>query len=115
MTMQDLLTTLTGPQAGWILALVLVLALGLTLGWAVYSRRSGGARLAAEAEHARTAETQLAALRERQSLTERLARTGTWIWDIPEDRVTWSDGCYEIFGFPPEEFGADFETVHALV
>ena len=36
----------------------------------------------------------------RLSEAQRMAKLGTWIWDIPKDSVVWSDQLYEIFGVP---------------
>jgi PAS domain-containing protein len=30
---------------------------------------------------------------------------GTWDWDVANDRVTWSDTIYEMYGLPPRGFG----------
>jgi PAS domain S-box-containing protein len=53
-----------------------------------------------------------AALRE-QSLhlleAQRLASIGSWIWDVAENRVIWSDTLYEIFGLRPGEFRETYE------
>lgn len=35
------------------------------------------------------------------SEAQRIARLGSWEWDIVEDRVTWSDELYGIFGLEP--------------
>jgi PAS domain S-box-containing protein len=42
------------------------------------------------------------------------AKLGVWDWDIPSDRVIWSDFLYDLHGLTREEFGgrsADFETL----
>lgn len=41
---------------------------------------------------------------------EKLAMIGIFEWDIPENRVSWSDGLYLIYGLSPQEFGASFEA-----
>lgn len=41
---------------------------------------------------------------------EKLARIGSFEWDIPGNKVTWSDGLYHIYGLRPQEFGASFEA-----
>ncbi len=41
---------------------------------------------------------------------EKLALIGSFEWDIPNNKVTWSDGLYEIYGLKPQEFGASFEA-----
>ena len=41
---------------------------------------------------------------------EKLALIGSFEWNIPNNKVTWSDGLYEIYGLKPQEFGASFEA-----
>lgn len=36
-----------------------------------------------------------------------LAGLGSWDWDIPQDKLHWSDEIYSIFGVTPEEFSAN--------
>ena len=53
------------------------------------------------------------ALQKRQKMlseAEKLANIGSFEWDIPENKVTWSDGLYHIYGLAPGEFGASFEA-----
>lgn len=40
---------------------------------------------------------------------ERLARLGSWEWDIPTNRMTCSAGLLEIYGIRPEEFSGVYE------
>jgi PAS domain S-box-containing protein len=40
--------------------------------------------------------------------SEHLARIGSWEWDVAGDRITWSDGLYEIYGLTPESFDPRF-------
>ena len=42
--------------------------------------------------------------------SQRVARLGSWEWDIVNNKVTWSDELYRIFGLNPEEFEATYET-----
>ncbi|ARU31096.1 hypothetical protein CAP31_04985 [Sulfuriferula sp. AH1] len=44
------------------------------------------------------------------SLTEaqRIAHIGNWEWDVIEDKLSWSDEIYHIFGLTPQQFGADY-------
>jgi PAS domain S-box-containing protein len=46
---------------------------------------------------------------------QRLARLGSWEWDIPANRVTWSDELYRIYGLRPDEFGASYDGFLARV
>lgn len=47
-----------------------------------------------------------------QALAEaqRIARVGSWEWDIKKNKVSWSDELYELYGLKPEEFGASYEA-----
>jgi PAS domain S-box-containing protein len=38
-----------------------------------------------------------------------VAHVGSWSWDIPSDRITWSDEMYRIYGYEPQEFPVTFE------
>jgi DNA-binding CsgD family transcriptional regulator/PAS domain-containing protein len=42
--------------------------------------------------------------RERLTEAERVAQIGSWEWDIPCDRVSWSDGLFHIYGLTQDEF-----------
>lgn len=39
---------------------------------------------------------------------QRLARLGSWEWDMEEDVVTWSDQLYKIFGIEPGTLALDY-------
>lgn len=47
---------------------------------------------------------------------QRIARLGSWEWDLPHDRVTWSDELYHIVGssatFTATDLGAFLTAVH---
>ena len=47
---------------------------------------------------------------------QRIARIGSWQWDIATDRISWSDQMYRMLGFEPGEFepqsGVYAEHVH---
>jgi PAS domain S-box-containing protein len=82
-------------------------ASGAPAGFAVVTRDRTARREAEERLH----------LRERQlSQAHRLARLGSWEWEVAENRVRWSDELYRIYGLEPQEFGATFaaylERVH---
>ncbi len=57
-------------------------------------------RLAAE-ETRRDAEARVQA--------EQMAHLGFWEWDVPTNRVAWSDELYRIYGLAPADFEASFE------
>lgn len=46
--------------------------------------------------------------RARLAEAERVARLGSWEWDIPNDHVTCSAGLYEIYGIGPEDFDGHY-------
>ena len=48
--------------------------------------------------------------------TQAIAHDGSWELDLPDNRLTWSDEVYRIFGLRLQEFGASYaaflEAVH---
>lgn len=58
----------------------------------------------------RDAEQELRALQRRFGDVQRMADLGSWEWDIPQDRITWTEGLYRIFGQTPETFEATYEA-----
>jgi PAS domain S-box-containing protein len=46
---------------------------------------------------------------------QRLARLGSWEWDIVENRVSWSDELYRVHGLEPDQFAASYEGFIELV
>ncbi len=42
--------------------------------------------------------------------TEEIAHLGSWELDIVNDRLSWSDEVYRIFGLQPQEFGATYSA-----
>ncbi len=115
MSLETILSAFTGTQAAWTVAVAFLIAFASALGLAWSVRRRSVDRLSDLADQLQDANRALAESRKRLQTGERLARIGTWSWDIQEDRVSWSDGCYEIFGVTPEEFGASFEAAHAQI
>ena len=55
-------------------------------------------------------ESLLAQSRRQLSETQQLARIGSWEWDIPDDRVWWSDQLFRIYGMEPGEVVPTYET-----
>jgi PAS domain S-box-containing protein len=75
---------------------------------------------AGEAEHAarlavehtmRALQDSERALRE----TQRVARIGSWRWEVATDRLTWDDATCALYGIPPERAPTDYEGYLALV
>jgi two-component sensor histidine kinase len=56
------------------------------------------------------AEEQLRRERSRLAEAQRIAQLGSWEWDIPDNRLTWSDELYRIFGRDRATFGASYEA-----
>lgn len=57
-------------------------------------------------------------IRKREELlsqAEKVARFGSWEWDIDKDRVIWSDELCALYGYPPEENEQSFESTFELV
>lgn len=58
----------------------------------------------------------LARLREAQlAEAQRLARVGSWHWNIKSNEVTWSDELYQIFGRSPAAFSPTYEGYLSVV
>jgi PAS domain S-box-containing protein len=54
--------------------------------------------------------------RERQlGEAQRMARLGSWVWNITTNQVMWSAELYRICGVDPEEFGATYDAFLNLV
>ncbi len=47
--------------------------------------------------------------------SQRVAKLGSWEWDIAKNEITWSDELYRIFGVKPSEFDASYETFLSMV
>jgi PAS domain S-box-containing protein len=47
--------------------------------------------------------------RARLAEAERIARLGSWEWDIPNNRLTCSEGLFAIYGIKPEDFDGHYE------
>ena len=60
-------------------------------------------RKRAEAER-RWLRTSFATAAQRLAEAERVARIGSWEWDLTNDHITWSDGLFNIYGLTPDQF-----------
>lgn len=47
---------------------------------------------------------------QRLSRAQEIAHLGSWELDLVNDKLTWSDEVYRIFGLTPQEFGATYEA-----
>ncbi len=57
----------------------------------------------------RRIEDEVARSRTRLTEAERIARIGSWEWDIPSNRLTCSDGLFAIYGITAEDFDGHYE------
>jgi PAS domain S-box-containing protein len=64
-------------------------------------------RLLGAAAEQRALSAQLAAERRIGAEAERLASIGSFVWEVDEDRLHWSDELHRIYGTTPEEFSGD--------
>jgi len=55
------------------------------------------------------AEVELAASRTRLTEAQRVAHIGSWEWNIADNRVTWSDELFNIYGIDKSSFVASYE------
>jgi len=53
---------------------------------------------------------QVAVVKESLNQAQRIAQMGNWDWQIPENRLFWSEGIYKLFAIEPSEFGASYES-----
>jgi len=58
----------------------------------------------------RRSEGQLRDSQTRLAQAQRIAHSGSWVWNIEEDREIWSDEIFRIFGLAPQEFSATYEA-----
>jgi PAS domain S-box-containing protein len=58
----------------------------------------------------RQAEKALRESEERLKRAQEIAHLGGWELDLVNDRLSWSDEVYRIFGLEPQEFGATYEA-----
>lgn len=62
------------------------------------------------AEHDEGAVARLGGVARTLAEIERLVHVGSWEWDLPADRVTWSDELYRILGLDRGDAPATYET-----
>jgi PAS domain S-box-containing protein len=56
------------------------------------------------------AEEELLRSEQRLNRAQEIAHLGSWELDLVNNRLTWSDEVYRIFGLQPQEFGATYEA-----
>ncbi len=57
----------------------------------------------------RRAQEELEIIQRQLAEAHRIARLGTWEWNMVTDRLTWSDRLYEIFGIDLDEFNNSYQ------
>jgi signal transduction histidine kinase len=56
------------------------------------------------------AESDLAGAHASLAEAQELAHIGSWEWDIPSNRITWSDELYRLYELEPQSVEIDYET-----
>jgi len=67
-------------------------------------------QLQAVLENAAEGEEALRQSEQRLNRSQEIAHLGSWELDLVNDRLSWSDEAYRIFGLLPQEFGATYEA-----
>ncbi len=73
-------------------------------------RVAGVVHVMSDATEQRRAEQALRQSQKSLSEAQRIARLGSWDWDIAGHALAWSDEVYRIFGLAPAAFGATYEA-----
>ena len=68
------------------------------------------AEMRAQTEELKAASDRLVESDQRFKRSESIAHLGTWELDVVNDRLSWSDEIFRIFGIEPQEFGATYEA-----
>ncbi|WP_447977273.1 PAS domain-containing protein [Candidatus Nitrospira bockiana] len=63
-----------------------------------------------EVEERKRVEAKLRQSEQHLSEAQRLARLGSWTWDVKANKVVWSDELCEVYGIRPEDFGGTYEA-----
>jgi diguanylate cyclase (GGDEF)-like protein/PAS domain S-box-containing protein len=61
------------------------------------------------------AEEELRKSRENLAEAQRMARLGSWEWDLRTGEVDWSDETFRVYGFEPQSFVPTFERLLEIV
>jgi PAS domain S-box-containing protein len=90
--------------------------LGIWFNISVYSPKRGYfAAVFENITERRKAEESLRESEERLIRSQEIAHLGSWELDLLQNKLTWSDEVYKMFGLKPQEFGATYEAFLAIV
>ena len=127
---RTVLDVLPGTERVWIEKYGQVALSGTPVRFQEYSRRIGKhlevyayspapgrcAVIITDITERKEAEQALLASQDRLNRAEEIAHLGSWELDLVNDRLSWSDEVYRLFGLRPQEFGATYkaflESVH---
>jgi PAS domain S-box-containing protein len=90
---------------------------GRERGWLIhvypidYEGRRLVAVIALDVTESRRAHETLQRTRERLDTAQRMARVGSWHWDVPGDRWHWSEELFRIVGLSPADPPPDLQTL----
>ena len=90
-----------GRERGWLIHVYPLL----------YGGRELVAVIALDVTESRRAHEHLQQTRERLDTAQRMARVGSWSWDVTGDRWHWSEELYRIAGLPPTAPPPDFRAL----
>jgi PAS domain S-box-containing protein len=114
-SLHDVANSLLGDEAGSA-GSVVACADGFSLSLDVTGARMDGAESGEvilalqDASQRQRAEVARRQGEERMNRTQEIAHLGTWELDLVENRLSWSDEVYRLFGLRPQEFGATYEA-----
>ncbi len=72
-------------------------------------------RLKETTEQLKAANRTLEKTRDSLSEAQKIARSGSWQWDLAQNKIQWSEGMYGIFHASPETFEPTYERFLSLV
>jgi len=72
--------------------------------------KTANEQLQQEITERKRAEEALRENEQRLNRSQEIAHLGSWELDLVNNRLTWSDEVYRIFGLQPQEFGATYEA-----
>jgi PAS domain S-box-containing protein len=84
-----------------------------SLGSATYDKKGVAQRMSGiciDVTERKNAEAAVRESEQRLAHAQEIAHLGSWELDLVNDRLTWSDEVYRIFGLEPQEFGATYEA-----